>query len=180
MKKVSIIVPVYNAGNYIDQSISSIVEQTYSNLEIILIDDGSADDSLQRCKEWSEKDKRIKVFCQENSGVSVTRNKGIELATGEYVMFMDSDDWIDKNMVETLYNQAEEHQADAACCILQENQDGKQENIGKSIITDLQEKITVGQNQVESGLLLLKVWGPVCKLFHREVIGDCRFENHEV
>ncbi|MBQ8279982.1 MAG: glycosyltransferase family 2 protein [Roseburia sp.] len=180
MEKVTIIIPVYNAEKYIDDVLTSVCGQTYSELEILLIDDGSADDSLNRCEEWAKKDARIRVFHQENSGVSDARNKGLELATGKYVMFMDSDDWIEKNMIEVLCKEAQKSQADAACCILQENPADENTGTKESVTTDFEGKITVGANQTESGLLLLKVWGPVCKLYRRDVIGDCRFENYKV
>ena len=180
MGKVSIIVPVYNAEPYINQALKSICEQTYQNLEIILIDDGSKDASLARCKEWVKKDERIKVYTQENAGVSVTRNRGLELATGEYIMFMDGDDWIEKNMVEVLCGMIQTYGTDAACCVLQENQLSDAVDMENVSDENLEDKILLGANQEESGLLLLKVWGPVCKLYRREVIRDLRFECFEV
>lgn len=100
--KVSIIVPVYKVEKYLNNCIRSIVEQTYSNLEVILIDDGSPDGCPQICNEWRQKDTRIKVIHQENLGVSAARNRAIECISGEYILFVDSDDWIANNMVEVL------------------------------------------------------------------------------
>ena len=99
---VSIIIPVYNVELYVKESIESVLKQTYKNIEIIIVDDGSTDNSLKVCKEVLDTDKRIKVIHQENQGVVKARNKGIELANGDYIMFVDSDDWIDANMVEEL------------------------------------------------------------------------------
>lgn len=102
MDKVSIIVPVYNASKTIRRCVDSILHQSYSNLEIILIDDGSIDNSLSICKDISKVDNRVKVFSQENSGVAVARNRGIDNSTGEWLMFIDSDDWIELNTVQDI------------------------------------------------------------------------------
>lgn len=102
MKKISIIVPVYNTEKYLGRCIESIQNQTYSNLEIILVDDGSKDDSLKICHMYAEKDARIKVLHTKNFGVSTARNIGIKCSTGEYIGFIDSDDYIEKTMYETL------------------------------------------------------------------------------
>ena len=179
-KKVSVIVPVYNVENYIDDSLASICGQSYENLEIWLIDDGSSDGSLKKCEEWVAKDSRIKVYQQENAGASAARNKGIELATGEYLLFMDADDWIEKNMIEVLYTEAEKNHADAACCILREDEKGTTYQAAFVGETKLKDKVKVATNKAESGLLLLRVWGPVCKLYRKDVIGDVRFEDYQV
>lgn len=99
---VSIIVPVYNVENYIEKCIKSILTQSYKNIEILLIDDGSKDASGDICDKLAETDSRIRVFHQENSGVSVTRNKGLDEANGEYIAFVDSDDIVSSNYVEIL------------------------------------------------------------------------------
>lgn len=101
MKKqtlISVIIPVYNIEKYLSRCISSIVNQTYKNLEIILIDDGSTDKSLKICKDWEKKDDRIKVISQENRGVSSARNKGLSIAKGDYISFVDGDDEIVKDL----------------------------------------------------------------------------------
>lgn len=112
LPKISIIVPVYNVEDYLDRCIQSIVDQTYSNLEIILVDDGSPDRCGQICDEWSHRDSRVKVIHQENAGVSVTRNAGISMAQGEYLYFVDSDDWIAPNLCEKAMEAFSEHDAD--------------------------------------------------------------------
>lgn len=105
---VSIIVPVYNASNYLDTCIKSIIEQTYSFLDIILVDDCSSDQSLSICQMWENRDKRIRVIQHENNkGVSAARNTGLELAKGNYISFVDSDDWIDKTFIEKLVDAIE-------------------------------------------------------------------------
>ena len=93
-EKISIIIPVYNVEKYIDKCIDSIVNQTYQNLEIILVDDGSPDNCPKMCDEWAKKDDRIKVIHKANGGVSSARNVGIEQAQVEYICFVDSDDYI--------------------------------------------------------------------------------------
>lgn len=104
---VSVIIPVYNVEDYLKECIDSVLQQTYSKIEIILLDDGSLDNSLQICKQYADLDQRICVYHQENLGVSVTRNRGIDLARGNYILFVDADDIIDADMIEKmlLYNQ---------------------------------------------------------------------------
>ena len=110
--KISVIVPIHNTSKYLTKCINSITNQTYKNLEIILIDDGSTDNSLEICKILEKTDDRITVIHQENIGLSETRNKGMDLATGEYICFIDSDDYIDNNMFETLLKEIEKTNAD--------------------------------------------------------------------
>lgn len=101
---ISIIIPVYNVGKYLDLCANSVIKQTYSNLEIILIDDGSSDSSGILCDELAIKDRRIKVTHKKNGGLSFARNCGMEIATGEYIAFVDSDDWIAPDMYEYCMN----------------------------------------------------------------------------
>ena len=103
MDLISIIIPVYNKEPFISSCLESVICQTYSCLQIIVIDDGSSDHSLSICRQYSIRDKRIQVYCHANSGVSYTRNVGISHATGKYIMFIDSDDTISPNYVETYY-----------------------------------------------------------------------------
>ena len=113
---VSIIVPAYNCEKYIGTCIESIVAQSYKNIEVIIIDDGSIDNTYEIIKKYITKDKRIKYFTQENSGPSVARNKGIEKSNGEYLIFVDSDDIIEKIYVEKLLNRIKSNSFDIACC----------------------------------------------------------------
>src|SRR5699024_1141358 len=112
MAKVSIIVPIYNSENYLKYCLETIVNQTYNNLEILLINDGSLDNSLDICKEFEQKDNRIKLFNIPNSGVSVARNIGIDNATGEFITFVDSDDWMELNAIEFGVDKAKKTNAD--------------------------------------------------------------------
>lgn len=106
-EKISIIVPVYNAEKTLDRCVNSLIEQSYLNIEIILVDDGSGDSSLNLCKEYARKDCRIKVLSKENGGVSSARNAGLELAGGEFIMFCDSDDWVEPEWCDKLRSRYE-------------------------------------------------------------------------
>ena len=114
--KVSIIVPVYNNEKYVKKCITSLLSQTEIDIEIIIIDDGSTDDSFKVCEELSKIDNRIVLIHQENAGVSSARNKGIQVAKGDYIGFVDSDDWIDKEMYSMLYYKAINESADIVMC----------------------------------------------------------------
>lgn len=115
---ISIIVPVYNAEKYIRKCMESICHQTYTDLEIIVVDDGSTDGSLAILQEYARQDERVRVFMQENSGQGVARNKGIEQARGEYLSFVDSDDWLEPDEIEVLYRSLIENKADISVCNL--------------------------------------------------------------
>lgn len=115
-EKVSIIVPIYKVEKYLDRCIKSIVDQTYKNLEIILVDDGSPDKCPKICDDWSKKDKRIKVIHKENGGLSDARNEGIRKATGSYIGFVDSDDYIEETFVEILYNSLKKGKTNISQC----------------------------------------------------------------
>lgn len=116
MAVVSIIIPVYNVYEYIDKCMESVVNQTYGDLEIILINDGSTDGSDKKCEEWAIKDKRIRYVGKENEGLGPTRNLGLNMASADYVMFVDSDDWVDATIVEKLYCELLKTDSDIAVC----------------------------------------------------------------
>ncbi|MEH7566253.1 glycosyltransferase family 2 protein, partial [Priestia megaterium] len=119
-KKISIVVPVYNASNTIERCVQSILSQTYTNIEIILVDDGSKDNSLEICKKLQSRDSRIVVVSRKNAGVSVARNKGIEMANGDYIAFVDSDDYVKPEMYEKLINIAESRKVSLVFCNYEE------------------------------------------------------------
>lgn len=116
MPVISIIIPCYGVERHLDRCLNSIVNQTYQDLEIILVDDGSPDKVPQMCDEWAKKDYRIKVIHKQNAGLGFARNSGLEIATGKYVAFVDSDDYVDTKMYETLLKEAEKSDADAVFC----------------------------------------------------------------
>lgn len=117
---ISLIVPVYNAAPQLPRCIDSILCQSYTDFELLLIDDGSKDNSLQICREYEARDSRIHVYTHENSGVSATRNRGLQLAKGTYIMFADSDDYLRSDAMETLLRALESGNADVAICGLSE------------------------------------------------------------
>lgn len=116
MSKISVIIPVYNVENYLDRCINSVINQTYKDLEILLINDGSTDRSGEICDYYKNIDSRIKVIHKSNGGVSSARNIGLNIATGEWIAFLDSDDYIESNMYEELYNDAIENNVDVCAC----------------------------------------------------------------
>ncbi len=167
MKKISVIVPVYNTEKYIGRCIESIQTQTYSNLEIILVDDGSDDNSFKVCCEYAEKDSRIKVFHKDNSGVSSTRNMGIEEATGDYIGFVDSDDYIEPEMYEDLLSNVKEKSMPiCAYHIVDEN--GK--IIGKKSFDNFSNEIMKDDFFILCENIMLN--SPVNKLYETKVIKD--------
>lgn len=113
---VSIVVPVYNVEQYLDVCLQSLVDQTYANIEIIVVDDGSSDSCPQRCDDWQMRDGRIRVIHTVNAGVSAARNKGLSIASGEYVCFVDSDDFVETSYIETMLKNAVLYQADIVFC----------------------------------------------------------------
>jgi len=112
MPKISIIIPIFNTEKYLNECLDSVVNQTFKDIEIICIDDGSTDNSLQILKEYANKDERITVICGENQGAASVRNKGIEISNGEYIIFLDSDDYLDLRALEYLYAKAVESNSD--------------------------------------------------------------------
>lgn len=123
---VSIIVPVYNAEHYIEKCLKSLIYQDYNNLEIILIDDGSSDNGIYICEQIKKIDDRIKIIKKQNEGVSVARNIGVQAATGEYIVFVDADDWLEKNAVSYLVKLCLKNQAECAMANYFINQDSTQ------------------------------------------------------
>jgi len=113
---ISIVVPVYNVQNYLDCCVKSLISQSYSNIEIILVDDGSTDNCANICDEWKKKDPRIRVIHKQNGGLSDARNAGMAVATGAYIGFVDSDDYIHKDMYRLLYENLLENNSDISAC----------------------------------------------------------------
>lgn len=150
MPLVSVIIPVYNTEKYLDRCINSVLAQTLSDIEVLLIDDGSTDGSGKKCDDYARKDKRIHVIHTSNQGVSHARNRGLEQAKGEYISFIDSDDWIDSDMIATLYRLMQTHHADLSTCgYIIEDENG-------SIIYNIKEK----------AIYTLNKWDAIYSLFH--------------
>ena len=154
--QVSIIVPVYNVQNYIERCLNSLVNQTFKDIEIITINDGSTDKSLELLNKYAKEDIRVSVIDLGDEGVSYCRNLGIEKANGKYIMFVDSDDWIDSNMVEVMYKKAEENNLDLVMCsYIREFKDRSKEKI-----FNLPKEIIYKENEVKNELLR-KLVGPI-------------------
>lgn len=134
---ISVIIPVYKTEKYIHKCLDSVLNQTYKNLEVILVDDGSPDNCPVICDEYAQKDSRIKVFHKENGGLSSARNLGLDNMTGDYVSFVDSDDYIESDMIETMLNQLKSKNGDIAICLAKNDDEKRFEgDIYKNILED--------------------------------------------
>lgn len=116
---ITVVVPIYKVEHYLEECINSVINQTYDNLEIILVDDGSPDRCGEMCDCFAQKDNRIKVIHQKNKGLSGARNSAIDIASGQYITFVDSDDWISNEMIDVLYRNIESKQVKMAVCSLE-------------------------------------------------------------
>lgn len=177
---ISVIVPVYKVEPYLDRCVQSIIDQTYTNLEIILVDDGSPDNCPAMCDAWAERDRRVKVIHKPNGGLSDARNAGMATAKGECIAFVDSDDWIAPKMIEQLFNAIKEDKSDIAACTVEMVWD---DNTPSQLLT-VQKNCVLNRLEAQKALLeesLLKqpVW---YKLYRREIIQNILFEvrkHHE-
>ena len=124
---ISVIIPVYNVAQYLDQCVMSVLNQTMNNLEIILVNDGSTDGSGEMCEEYAEKDARVVVIHQKNQGLAAARQAGLNIAQGEYIGFVDSDDWLEANMYEEMYQAVKENDADIVFCNVYRNESKKEQ-----------------------------------------------------
>lgn len=173
MAKISVIIPVFNVERYINRCIESVVGQTYKKLEIILVDDGSPDHCPAICDKWARKDKRIQVVHKENGGLSDARNMGLSVATGDYISFIDSDDWVEPDFIAVLYTKLINAGADiSACGVDYISELGKviRKRKCKSLCLD---KIEALQRLVKEDGIYQTVWN---KLYRREIIGTIFFE----
>lgn len=176
---ISVIVPVYNNAPFLPRCINSLINQTYKNIEIILVDDGSNDNSLSVCKEWAQKDNRITVYHQEYLGVSEARNKGLELAKGEYIIFLDGDDEAHPDYVQKLYVTLIENDLDIAVGCLLRIRNGQP--INKFEVTD-NIQIFDGKNiQMKTFERNRYFYMVVCgKLFKKELYDGLKFPKDRI
>ncbi|SHF22096.1 glycosyltransferase family 2 protein [Alkalibacter saccharofermentans] len=173
---VTIIVPVYNVEEYLNKCIESIVNQSYKEIEIILVDDGSKDNSGSICDEWEKKDSRITVIHKKNGGLSSARNAGLNQSNGQYICFIDSDDWVEPDFIEVLFKHMVEHNADISQCGFVEDLEGmegtpyRSENYlvftGKNAIKNLYDRKTY--------LNTVVMWN---KLFKKKNFQSLRFDE---
>lgn len=169
---ISIIIPFYNEEKYLNRCLNSIINQTYKDLEIILIDDGSHDNSFNIAKEYEQKDNRIKVYKQDNEGLSCARNKGLDKSNGDYIVFIDANDEILTTMIEELYNLLIDNNCDISICSIKQIinndyiDDDSQEII--TIINDDSKYDMIQKDPVRS----VVQWN---KLFKRYIFDDLRF-----
>lgn len=176
--KVSIIVPIYNVEKYLDRCVQSLVNQTLNDIEIILVDDGSPDNCPSMCDEYAHKDNRIKVIHKQNAGLGYARNSGLEVATGEYVAFVDSDDYVDMTMYESLYKGTELINPDAIFCgfktevakgVWHESREVEQDQLweGNDVKEFMYNMIASGKGVKQERLYQMSVWHAIYK---REII----------
>lgn len=171
---ISVIVPVYNMERYLERCVKSILQQTYEQLEIILVDDGSTDSSPQMCDAYAAQDDRIKVVHKKNGGLSDARNAGLAVATGTYIGYVDSDDWIEPQMYEKLYHACVTHEAQIAICrYAKVYQDGTIKGGTKEIVPlDREELLQIYICDNSEYTIYNSVWS---KLFHRELVEGVLF-----
>ena len=175
-KKISIIVPVYNAEQYIERTIQALINQSYKNLEIILVDNNSIDKSLEICEKYAELDSRIQITSENISGPSAARNKGINFATGDFICFCDSDDLPDENMYETLLKYIIGLKSDITMCefyseriddILELPYEDKYILEREEILNDLIPKMIGNKSDEEKNI---PIWGSVCRCIYKKSI----------
>lgn len=170
---ISVIVPVYKVEPYLDRCVRSIVEQTYTDLEIILVDDGSPDNCPAMCDAWAKKDSRIKVIHKQNGGLSDARNAGMDFASGEYIGFVDSDDWIAAEMYQTLYDILQRDNSDIAACGVQMVwEDGRPPKMLTYPVQKVLDSTAAMLAIIEERELKQPVW---YKLYRRNLISSIRF-----
>ena len=175
-KLISIIIPVYNVEMYLERCIESVVNQTYRNLQIILVDDGSTDTSGILCDNYADGDKRIRVIHKDNGGLSDARNAGIDVATGKYIMFVDSDDWIRKDCVEILAKAIQYSKKKISVCEYLRTNKWEISEVSKEIdVVDLVEEWTI-EEAYRHLFLCKKIDNSVCaKLYERSLFQEIRF-----
>lgn len=172
---ISVIIPIYKVEEYLDQCVSSVINQTYTDLEVILVDDGSPDQCPKMCDEWATKDSRIKVIHKKNGGLSDARNAGLEVATGEYIAFLDSDDYIEPEMYHTLYDIIKQDDTlGIASCLFYTDTDGKIDIMDKK--WDFTNNVIVKGDDFGRNKILQETPHPVWnKLYRADLFQSVRF-----
>ena len=175
MELVSIIVPVYNAGKYITRCVNSLLDQDYKNIQVVIVNDGSTDNTDEIVKKLCIKDNRIKYLMTENGGVAKARNKGLDMADGDYIAFSDADDYVEKNYISAMVEAVKKYDADFCSCEAVHHfyRDGKEVRI-RYEETDVDTVLTPAEYDFKEPHFPATVWA---KLFKKEVLKDIRFDT---
>lgn len=170
---ISVIIPIYNVEKYLDRCLKSIISQSYKNIEIILIDDGSKDASSKICDDYAKSDNRIRVIHKKNEGVAIARNLGIKKATGKYITFIDADDYVEKDYVKILYELCRDHDVSIVGTI-DENDEQVVISKSKSMI-----KIANGKEAIKEMLVTNRFFGWTCwnKMYKTEIVKNVKFRE---
>ena len=177
---ISVIVPIYNVEDYLPKCIDSIISQTYRDLEIILVDDGSTDNCSKICDEYKKKDIRIKVIHKENGGLPSARNTGLDIANGSLIGFVDSDDYIEPTMYEKLYDNMKKNHSDISICNYYKVNNNRKKIMVKEI--ELKEFCSVGRDKFTNihskyATLMSIAWN---KLYKKEIFNDIRYPDGQI
>lgn len=174
---ITVIVPVYNVEKYLIKCIDSIITQTYKDLEIILVNDGSTDNSGKICDKYKSKDKRIKVIHKDNGGLSDARNCGLKISNGEYIVFLDSDDWVDENYIKILYNLIKKYDSDMSICDFKKvyNEEEKlNSNYNEMVFSNIE---ALKQIHTEKGTQFIVAWN---KMYKKKLLDGMKYPKGKV
>lgn len=175
-EKLGILIPMYNSERYIKRCLDSIIGQTYKNLEVIIINDGSTDKSLEICRQIINDDERFKVYTRENKGVAFTRNELIQKCNSKYIVFIDSDDFIDEDYIEVLYKIITKYNADMVASkiyLYDENKKKLNKDANTKVINNIEGlKRLLYNHEIQHG--------PVCKMYKKELFENIEFPNKKV
>ncbi len=180
MDLISIIIPIYKIEDCLERCLNSVLNQTYSNLEIILVDDGSPDRCPAICDEWAKRDKRIRVIHKHNAGVSAARNTGLDIAVGEYILFVDGDDYVAQNIVERLYEAVKNSGAEIALCDFKKGTDAAAAFCEKEEEPEVIDKKTALARMYDNDHSAFQYVVPWGKLYQRSLFDGIRYPSGKI
>ncbi len=172
---VSVIIPIYNSDQYIGRCLDSVLKQTYKDLEVILVDDGSVDDSGKICDDYAVRESRVKVFHQKNSGASIARKNGIGYAKGELLTFVDSDDIVENDYIERLFNAMQKFRVEIVACDQIKHVEGTDVVVEKD-----KESILLDEKELHDRFFKYQFWGFWGKIYHRSVFENVYFPQYTI
>ncbi len=172
---VSVIIPVYNSAKYLSRCLDSVLNQTYKDIEVVMIDDGSADESGRICDEYAKRDVRVKVYHQENQGASIARKNGIGRSRGEWLTFVDSDDWVEGDYIERLYAALIHYGVKMVACDQLQHKEGCGVQVDKRKPTML-----LNEEELHHRFFNYQFWGFWGKIYHHSVFGDVFFPQYTI